>query len=76
MNIEELAYEIKKTEQELKNYSHNLKTHEISTLDAEINESYICEHKNFMNMMEEKTEYLLELKKRYAYLYKKLNNIN
>ena len=73
MNIEELANEIRKTEHDLKNYSINLKTHEISTLDS--NEHNTCEHKDYMNMLEEKTEYLLELKKRYAYLYKKLNKI-
>lgn len=80
MNIEEIASEIKNTENILKNYSNTLKSQELASLDKD--QSNMSENipnadfRTFMKILEEKAEYLYELKKRYNFLYKKLNNLN
>jgi hypothetical protein len=70
MNIEEIVAQIKETEEILKNYSFTLKSYETGNyVDG------ITDYRVLMKILEEKANYLFNLKKRYNELYKMLNNI-
>jgi hypothetical protein len=81
MNIEEIAIEIKNTENILNFYSNQLKTKELynNNNNNHKNSNTDYDNKNIfrdlIGILEMKTEYLFELKKKYNFLYKELNNI-
>ncbi len=75
MNIEEITAEIKKTELNLKNCTYSVQNEQFSSNDKENSIEGKTDFKEYMNLLEEKAEYLFELKKRYNFLYKKLNNL-
>jgi flagellin-specific chaperone FliS len=64
MNIQEIAQEITKTENIIKNISVSLNRESVNNLTKEF--------KDLADQMEEKTQYLFELKSLYNDLYKKL----
>jgi len=67
MSIDQILSEIKKTEVDLKSYSYSLKKQEECSNQPDF--------QDFLLQLEEKAEYLFELKKRYNNLYRKLNTI-
>jgi len=76
MNIEEIVCRIKETENILKNYSFTLKSQELENLENQTIDNNKKNYNELMKILEEKAEYLFDLKKRYNFLYKKLNQNN
>ena len=67
MSIDQILAEIKKIEVDLKTYSYSLKKQEEYSSQQDF--------QDFLLEVEDKAEYLFELKKRYNILYRKLSTI-
>jgi len=67
MSIEEMAKQIKITESEIQSISSQMQEEERSGENS---------YSNLINILEEKTEFLIVLKKNYNNLYNKLNKFD